>query len=111
VYSFKLHEVRSVHDVMGEVYDRWVAKAPRGWFKNNFFRDSRPIIISCVYGQNQPICPADVDSYRVERRAWREERDYSKIKYLSLAIASHTRFMHLLASLWQSLTVQPSEPL
>jgi hypothetical protein len=90
-YSFKLHEIRQLNDIMEDTYDEWVANAPSGFFKNSFFRDSKPIIISCVVGQNQPICSPDIDSIRLEKRMWAEDRDYSKIKYFSLAIASHTK--------------------
>jgi hypothetical protein len=78
-----------MHDLMEEVYDDWVAQAPPHFFPNDFFRESTPLIITCLYGQDQPICgPTTFD---LEKRMWSEERDYKAIKYFSFALASHTR--------------------
>jgi hypothetical protein len=89
VYSFTLNEVRRLHHVMEKGYRRWVEGAPRGFFKSEFFNESTPILISCMYGQNQPIC--NPVSAELERRMWFEERDYNQIRYFSFAIASHSQ--------------------
>ncbi|CCM06664.1 uncharacterized protein FIBRA_08949 [Fibroporia radiculosa] len=65
----------------------WVAAAPNHYRQDPFFRTHSPISVTCRYGQNQPICVPRQSAY--EASIWDRERDYSKIRFVSMAIATH----------------------
>lgn len=90
-YSLRLQDVQSLHTAVVEQYIEWVEHAPNGWFKDTFFADSRPMFITCLFGQDQPICLAN--EHNMERNIWKSERDYTKMKYVSVALATNIRFV------------------
>lgn len=89
VYSLRLQDVRKLHTAIVDHYATWVEGAPRGWFKDTFFKDSRPMVISCLFGQDQPICITGERNR--ERNIWKTERDYTLMKYVTVALATNIR--------------------
>jgi hypothetical protein len=71
-------------------YDTWVADAPLEYTQDNFFSSRVPVAITSRFGQNQQLAES-IEDRRQERLNWRQDRDYSKIRYLTIAIASHIR--------------------
>lgn len=68
-------------------YDGWIRDAPQKYKDDSFILDRRPIIVTSQYGQNQAMLgPGDVDS-------WRNKRSYEKVHYMSVAIATHLRYL------------------
>ncbi|OCH83610.1 hypothetical protein OBBRIDRAFT_840366 [Obba rivulosa] len=68
--------------IIVENYNSYFADAPDYWKEDGFFRDHVPISIACRYGQNISIGDNEGD-------IWARERDYSKIQFVSVALASH----------------------
>jgi len=86
-YSLTLEQVRDLNKEIKTSYKDWVSNAPHGWFKDSFFREHYPIAIPCLYGQDQPICTPGNE--QLEERNWEKERDYLKMRYVNMAIATH----------------------
>jgi hypothetical protein len=69
-----------------EGYDKWVEEAPDNWKADGFITSNAPIIVTSCYGQNARIAiPGHEDE---EAADWDLERDYSKIAYLTVALAT-----------------------
>jgi hypothetical protein len=75
-----------MHRRMIDSYDEWVANAPEFWRKDGFLEGHLPMAITCAYGQNQPI--GEAAAAEEQALAWNRERDYSTIRYVSIAIAT-----------------------
>lgn len=78
-------------------YDDFVANAPPSWLKDGWLQQHIPISVACRYGQNQPIASTDRHALRVEARNWNLERDYTNIRYMSMAIATHISYVFLVS--------------
>lgn len=85
-----LLQVRALHRKIQDDYETWARDAPHQWSKDDFFINSRPIFVTIHYGQNQEICIRN--AFEQEADIWETERDYSKIKYLSIAIATEITY-------------------
>lgn len=84
-------DVMRLNDAIKNSYDDWVLNAPPGWFKDDFFEKSRPMVITCKFGQDQPICIPGQEN--VERERWESERDYRLMRYVTVSVASHHTFV------------------
>lgn len=71
-------------------YEAWVKEAPVEYRRDDFFNSRVPVAITSRFGQNQQLAETD-DDRRQERLNWRQDRDYTKIRYLTIALASHLR--------------------
>jgi hypothetical protein len=67
-------------------YQEWVHAAPDEWKFDGFLIDNSPIVVTSRYGQNAAI--ALEGNSRAEARAWDRDRDYSRIAFLTVAIAT-----------------------
>jgi hypothetical protein len=56
--------------------------------------ECHPIAITSRYGQNQELAPALGDPDE-ERTNWERDRQYNRIRYISVAIATHLRYTYL----------------
>lgn len=86
-----MEDVRLLDVTFRDSYDDWVARAPHGWFLDQFFYDSSPMVITCKYGQDQPICIPGQEA--AERDRWECERDYAQMRYVTVSIASHVTWV------------------
>ena len=67
-------------------YTDFVSHAPADWKKDGFLLNNKPIMVTSRYGQN--ACIALEDNEDQEANDWNNERDYSKIAYLTFALAT-----------------------
>lgn len=65
-------------------YASWVQLAP-GDYKDGFFTDRIPIIVTSTYGQNQRLGLHPT----VESKNWHRDRDFSKVRFMTVALATH----------------------
>ncbi|KAG2080366.1 hypothetical protein BD769DRAFT_1685099 [Suillus cothurnatus] len=93
VIVLRLQDVLLLHRLIKIQYDDFVANAPPSWLKDGWLQQHIPISVACRYGQNQPIASNDQHALRVEARNWHHERDYTDIRYLSMAVATHISCM------------------
>jgi|ERR1700692_3333797 hypothetical protein len=85
-----LSSARRLHEQIVQCYKPWLESAPVSYTEDHFFTDSFPITITSRCGQNQQICCAtDGPEHDEEDASWSRLRNFSQIKYLSIAIASH----------------------
>jgi hypothetical protein len=64
----------------------WVKDAPDHWKADGFLTNNSPIVITSCFGQNAPIgLEGEEDA---EAAAWDRDRDFSKIAFLTVAIAT-----------------------
>jgi hypothetical protein len=78
--------LNALHNHIVDGYGDWVKKAPSGWTKDGFLQKNKPIMITSRYGQNAAI--ALPGNQANEAEDWNSERDYSKIAYLTFALAT-----------------------
>lgn len=67
-------------------YQAWVAAAPRHWKADGFLEKNSPIVITSRFGQNAAI--AVMGNEEREAALWDLQRDYSKIAFLTFALAT-----------------------
>lgn len=68
-------------------YASWVRRAPAEYKDDNFFIERVPIVITSRYGQNNQLGHKPVQ----ERGNWKRDRDWSKIRFVTVALATHLR--------------------
>jgi hypothetical protein len=71
---------------MEGTWTSFVQNAPREWLSDEFLTSRVPISVSSRYGQNRAL---NFDDEAAE--VWERERDYSHIRYMSIALATHIR--------------------
>ncbi|KAG2045993.1 hypothetical protein BDR06DRAFT_1015119 [Suillus hirtellus] len=86
--TLRLDDLKSLHQIIVSEWDAWVEEAPPSWKVDGWLQSHVPLSVACRYGQNQPIASSNPDARGVEERNWQVEREYSNIRYLSMAIAT-----------------------
>ncbi|KAG1720751.1 hypothetical protein EDB19DRAFT_1835830 [Suillus lakei] len=86
--TLRLDDLKSLHQIIASEWEAWVREAPPSWKVDGWLQSHVPLSVACRYGQNQPIASANPDARSVEERNWQVEREYSNIRYLSMAIAT-----------------------
>jgi hypothetical protein len=76
------------HDAIKRWYPIWIQDAPHSYKSDAFFDDRIPIAVTSIYGQNQPLAMWDDDAEE-DTQNWSRSRDFTKLKYISVSIASH----------------------
>jgi hypothetical protein len=71
---------------MIEGYDAWVDDAPEAWKVDGFLLERSPIVVTSRFGQNARIATPGNEAQEAE--AWERERDYSKLAFVTFAIAT-----------------------
>lgn len=69
-----------------EGYRNWVENAPDDWKTDGFLQGNCPIIITSRFRQNAAI--AVLGNEETEAESWDLQRDYSKIAFLTVALAT-----------------------
>jgi hypothetical protein len=83
-----LRNLRKLNSEIIARYEKWVDDAPDDYIDDGFFKQRHPICITSRYGQNREM---EMDDEHLEEEAanWYRERDFSKVRYFTCAIASH----------------------
>jgi hypothetical protein len=79
-------DVKVLDRKIKEDYRNWVNGAPPNWKGDHFLERNSPIIITSRFGQNTAI--AVLGNEEREAHSWDLERDYSKIAFLTFALAT-----------------------
>ena len=67
-------------------YDDWVENAPDHWKVDGFLQNKSPIVVTSRFGQNARIATRGNETR--EASAWQLEQDYSKLAFVTFAIAT-----------------------
>jgi hypothetical protein len=79
-------DVNTLDSLLVNEYDTWVNNAPPAWQADGFLKSNSPIVITSRFGQNAAI--ALQGNEQEEAVSWDMERDYSKIAFLTFALAT-----------------------
>jgi len=89
-------------------YAQWIHEAPQTYKSDNFFLDRNPIAVTSIYGQNQQLAMWD-DETDEDIDNWSRSRDFTKLKYVSVSIASHFEYVILFPHLQTFLLISFTE--
>lgn len=81
-----MNNVKLLDEYLTGGFRQWVDDSPDHWKEDGFLTDNSPIIVTSCFGQNAVI--AIEGNEDTEAAAWDRDRDYSKITFLSVAIAT-----------------------
>lgn len=81
-----LEDVRSLDQAIVGGYEEWVEKAPPKWKADGLFEHNIPIVVTSRFGQDTAI--AIPDNEEEEGNSWDTERDFSKVAFLTFALAT-----------------------
>lgn len=82
--------LKNLDQAIVELYEDWIENAPGQYTEDGFFPTRRPVAVTSRFGQNQKL--ADTEELRVEERGnWSRECDYTRIRFITLALATHLR--------------------
>ncbi|KAM6490423.1 hypothetical protein JOM56_014096 [Amanita muscaria] len=98
-----LDAMKRLDDSIQNLYHQWINDAPAGYFDDDFFTSRVPVAITSRFGQNQQLACTREDELQ-ERTNWRQERDYSRIRYITFAVASHIGAREVRQ--WRSMEVE-----
>lgn len=79
-------DVTRLDHLIANGYADWVKNAPSKWKADGFLSNHSPIVVTSRYGQNAAI--ALLGNEEREAANWDLQRDYSKIAYLTFALAT-----------------------
>jgi len=79
-------DVKTLDCLIVDGYSAWVNKAPSHWKADSFLQNHSPIVVTSRFGQNTGIAARGNEEH--EAANWDSERDYSKIAFLTFALAT-----------------------
>jgi hypothetical protein len=79
-------ELKFLDNEITQGYHDWANKAPEDWKADDFLQGNTPIIITSRFGQNAAIAVLGNEEH--ESQSWDLQRDYSKIAFLTFALAT-----------------------
>jgi hypothetical protein len=79
-------DIRQFNTLLIQGWLPFVSEAPDEWKEDGFIEEHVPIGVTSRFGQNQPICLPNEELN--EANIWEAERDYRKVKYVSLSLAT-----------------------
>lgn len=85
--TLRLTDARALHAQWESKWTQFLQGMPDAWKRDSFFTEHTPIIISCRYGQNQPVGVQDTLAQATVQ--WSQERLWEDIKFVSMALATH----------------------
>ena len=89
--NLNLATLKDLDNAIVESYENWIEEAPVSYKQDNFFPARRPVAVTSRFGQNQQL--ADTEPLRVEERSnWARECDYTRIRFITIALATHLRY-------------------
>lgn len=83
--NLNLEMVQKLDAEICKGYQSWVRRAPAEYKDDNFFLDRVPVVITSRYGQNNRFGQAP----DIERDNWERDRVWSKIRFVTVALATH----------------------
>ncbi|KAG1811023.1 hypothetical protein EV424DRAFT_1542652 [Suillus variegatus] len=86
--NLRLEDLKALHAYIVSDWDGWVRNAPASWKDDGWLQSRAPLSVACRYGQNQAIASLNPTARCVEAANWQAEREYSNIRYMSMAIAT-----------------------
>jgi len=92
--DLNFESLKALDTLIVDGYQEWVNSAPHDWKADDWLLDSSPIIVTSRYGQNAAI--ALPGNEQQEAAAWQLHRDYSKIAFLTVAIATSIKYVQFL---------------
>lgn len=104
-------EVKDLHDLIQKEYDSFVTSAREEGgdiWQDTFLTENVPITISVRYGQNQSICQRG--SIDEEEEHWDRIHRYDGIRSMSMALATHIKWVHRVCHTKVVLTIHRSVP-
>jgi hypothetical protein len=89
--TLNLSALQKLDIAIVRLYNHWIENAPVQYVEDGFFPSRVPVAVTSRFGQNQQF--ADTQDLRQEERLnWSRDCDYSRIRYLTVALASHLRY-------------------
>jgi hypothetical protein len=88
-----LEDLRNLDNLLVHGFSDWVHNAPQNWKLDGFITQNSPVVVTSRYGQNTAI--ALEGNITEEAAAWDRDRDYSKIAFLTVAIATSIKYVPL----------------
>jgi hypothetical protein len=90
IVRLNMELLAQLDDLIVAGFHDWVDAAPESWKRDRFLTENSPIVVTSCYGQNAAI--ALEGNRRAEAAAWDRDRDYSKIAFLTVAIATSIQY-------------------
>lgn len=81
-----IEDLKTFDKAIVDGYKQWGADAPQKWKDDGLFRSSVPIVVTSRFGQNTRIAVEGNEAS--EARNWDTERDFTKVAYLTFALAT-----------------------
>ncbi|KAM6489215.1 hypothetical protein JOM56_015385 [Amanita muscaria] len=88
--NLNLNALQRLDDTIRDEYQNWVDEAPLFYLEDDFLTSRVPVAITSRFGQNQQLAESRADRDQ-EVLNWAQDRDYKRIRYLTIALASHLR--------------------
>lgn len=92
--SFDREELRALSSTLATHWPPYRDNAPTNYMREQIWAHSTPAMVSLKIGQDSKICNDDADKFEEECAAWHTRFDYTKIRYLSLSLASHFSYVY-----------------
>lgn len=86
IIKLNFRELKRLDTLIVEGYHDWVDSAPDQWKVDGFLQNKSPIVVTSRFGQNASIATPGNESE--EASSWQLERDYSKLAFLTFALAT-----------------------
>jgi hypothetical protein len=90
VVRLKLRKLLDLDRMITNEYENWVREAPEEYREDSFLEDRYPVAVTSRYGQNQEL-GLQTDDMEEEGINWNRDRQFNRIRYMSVAIATHLR--------------------
>ena len=100
-HDLRLVDVKKLHRAM-QNYNAWVENAPDSYKTDNFLATHVPITITSRYGQNQPLGTNTQETLRW----WAQLRDFTKLRFICIAIATDIGSVMLILFINSMLTLR-----
>jgi hypothetical protein len=69
-------------------YADWIGDAPEEYTAEDLFTSRIPVAITSRFGQNQELA-SSIELCNEEQHNWAHDCSYSRIRYLTIALATH----------------------
>lgn len=86
-----LDDLKEFDDLVVAGYREWVEEAPDQWKVDGFLENRSPIVVTSRFGQNARIAVPRNETE--EAKEWESERDYSKMAFVTFALATLIKYV------------------
>ncbi|EKM74525.1 hypothetical protein AGABI1DRAFT_133148 [Agaricus bisporus var. burnettii JB137-S8] len=83
--------IKALDNAIVTQYDSWVEASPPSYRANDFLSSRMPICVTSRFGQNHKLGVSTVH----EEQTWNNDRDWSCIRFVNVAIATHVRIQRV----------------